>query len=200
MAHCTPTSALLLSAIVLAGCAATPAAPRYDCGERLEQGGGVFESTGSYSHWSTFISSGPRAGIGAYIGYRDDRDPGRPPDLFTPRAFAFAPPLSVTETSVWLDLRVGDSSLPPIHLRRTRTSRGVASVPAPTLEPLLTGGGDLVITFFDDGGRLLDRVSIPTDRLRDAARQLGEMHLRSLERSRNPAERCEIMEDEIIVT
>ncbi len=193
------TLGILLSAVVLAGCASAPPAQRYDCAERVEKDGGVFEATGPYSYWSTFVSSGPAAGIGTYIGYRDDSEPGAASDGFTPRAFLFGPPLSVRESSLWLELRVGDASLPPIHLRQTGTSRGLASVPAPTLEPLLNGDDDLIITFFDQDGRVLDRVSIPTSRLRDAARDLGEMHLRALERSESPAERCEAVEEEIIV-
>lgn len=190
---------VLLAAGLLGGCIATPA-PRYDCKERVERGEDLFEAEAHGSRWWAFLRSGPADSIGAQIGYNDTRDLPDTTEAYLTRYFSFSPSLSVGKAATWLELRVGDRVLPPIRLTMASDWRGLALVPAPTLEPLLEGDGELIITFFDDQGRLKDRVTISTLRLRDVVQAVAEMHVRALERAQNPKERCRLEPEEIIVT
>lgn len=185
---------------IVSACATPLRAPEYDCSERREIELGVVEASESHAHWHTFLNSGrPGAGSGTQISYFVWPGVGGG-DAPVSGNFRFGPPLDVRQRSIWLDLRVGETSLPSIPLRRTGRWQSGVSVPAAALAPLLATGGDLTITFFDRDGSLLDRTTIPSAHVIQATRITQEMYHAGQERAHNRAELCTALEEEIVLT
>ncbi len=91
-----------------------------------------------------------------------------------------------------LDIRVGDIALAPQPLRRAEHARS-AQIPAALIQPLLSNGGTMTITFYGKERRIVLRSAVPVALITDSITALPPMYRLVREKLADMANRCDMV-------